>query len=409
MINRTILKHIETSVACRPVTLITGARQVGKSTIAQLFIDRGFSYVSLDNARERDFATRDPELFLQTHKWPLIIDEVQRAPGLFDAIEAVVNEEKRTNPRNYGMYILTGSQTYRLMNNVSQSMAGRVSIVHMSPLSRNEIVNRNEPVFDLHVESINDRAKANPLSIDSLYSSIVKGFYPELYSNELLTSEMFYSDYVETYVERDVSEIINIKDKFAFRRFMELLASLTGQELIYDKIANAVGVDIKTIQSWVSLLLAGDIVYLLEPYHETSIKKRIVKRPKLYFTDTGLAAYLARVASPEILRASFLNGPFVETYIINEIRKSYLNNGERPNLYYYRDEKQNEIDLLIMEEGKLHRVECKAGVSYKKTDVKSFSCVEGTSYALGTSGIVCNTDIVYPLDKDVYAFPLAGI
>ncbi len=409
MINRTILKHIELAVKCRPIVLITGARQVGKSTLAQLFIQKGFSYVSLDNSRELEVATKDPQMFLQTHGWPLIIDEVQRAPGLFAAIEEIVNNEKMVNAKNYGMYILTGSQMYNLMKNVSESMSGRVTIIHMAPLSRNEVLGREEPKFGFDIQRINDRAKQNPMSVDELFQNIVKGFYPELHSNELLSPDMFYADYVETYIERDVCQIVNVKDKFAFRRFMELLASLTGQELIYDNISNGVGVDTKTIKSWVSVLLAGDIIYLLEPYNETSIKKRVVKRPKVYFSDTGLASYLARVSSPKMLQSSFLSGGFVETYIINEIRKSYFNNGKNPNFYYYRDSKMNEIDLIILEEGLLHRVECKSGIAFNMSAVGGFKCVENTRYSLGTSGIICNTDVVYPLSEGIYAFPLAGI
>ncbi len=152
------------------------------------------------------------------------------------------------------------------MKNISESMAGRVYIIHMPPLSRNEILNRDEPKFDFDIKKINERAKENPLTYDMLFENIVKGFYPELYSNEYLPPEMFYSDYIETYIEREVCQIINIKDKFAFRRFMELLASLTGQELIYDNLSNSLGIDTKTVKSWISVLLAGDIVYLLEPY-----------------------------------------------------------------------------------------------------------------------------------------------
>ena len=409
MINRTILKHVELAVQRSPVTLITGARQVGKSTIAQLFMKSGFSYVSLDNSRELEVALKDPQMFLQIHKWPLIIDEVQKAPGLFNAIEEVVNNEKMRNPGNYGMYILTCSQMYNLMKGVSESMSGRVATIHLPPLSRSELLNREETKFDFDVRRIGERAKNNPLSVDELFKNIVKGFYPELYSNEFLASDMFYSDYIETYIERDVCQMINVKDRFAFRKFMELLASLTGQELIYDNISNSLGIDAKTVKSWISVLLAGDIIYLLEPYNETSMKKRIVKRPKIYFSDMGLAAYLARVASPEMLSSSFLSGSFVETYIINEIRKSYLNNGKTPNFYYYRDSKLNEIDLIVLEDGRLHRIECKSGITFDMSAIRSFKCVEKTKYLLGTSGIICNTDVVYPLDKDIYVIPLAGI
>lgn len=298
MINRTILSKIELSVKSRPVTLITGARQVGKSTLAKLFIEKGFKYVSLDNYQERDMARNDPKMFLQTHPWPLIIDEIQKAPELFDVLEEIVNEEKMKNEHNYGMYIITGSQMYHLMKGVTESMAGRISIIHMSPLSRSETLNREEPPFDFNLANIAKRANENPLSVKDFFKSIVKGFYPELYSNELLTTDEFYSDYVETYIERDVSEIINVKDKYAFRRFMELLASLTGEELVYDNIAKLIGVDIKTVQSWISILLAGDIIYLLEPYNEYSITKRIVKRPKLYFSDTGLASFFSKNKLP---------------------------------------------------------------------------------------------------------------
>ncbi len=409
MIKRNIYNQILESVQTKPVTLITGARQVGKSTIALEFEKQGFSYVSLDSYRERETAKKDPDMFLKMHPWPLIIDEVQRAPELFSSIEEIVNEEKRKRNDNYGMYILTGSQMYKLMNNVTESLAGRVSIIHMMPLSRNEIIERDEPVFNFDILEIQKRAKVNPISPIELFNNIVKGFYPELYSNLKLRFEKFYSDYVETYIERDVSEIINVKDKLQFRHFMELIASLTGEELVYDNIAKIIGVDKKTIMAWLSVLIAGDIVYLLEPYSEISISKRIVKRPKLYFSDTGLACYLARITSGEILSNSAFSGRFVETYIINEIKKSYLNNGIEPSFYYYRDNNMNEIDLVIIQDGKLHRVECKSGINFNNSAVKSFKQLDKTQYKIGAKAIICNTDSPYPLDDGVYVLPLSGI
>ena len=369
----------------------------------------GFSYVSLDSSREREMAKKDPELFLQMHPWPLIIDEVQRAPELFNVIEEVVNNEKRKKINNYGMFILTGSQMYKFMKGVTESLAGRVSIIHMMPLSRNEIINRDEPIFNFDILNIQKRASENPLSMIELFNNIVKGFYPELFSNDMLHVQKFYSDYVETYIERDVSEMLNVRDKFQFRRFMELIASLTGEELIYDNIAKIIGIDKKTVMSWLSVLIAGDIVYLLEPYNEISISKRIIKRPKLYFTDTGLACYLARLNSGEILGASAFSGRFVETYIINEIKKSYVNNGIEPNFYYYRDSDMNEIDLVIIQDGKLNRIECKSGIKFNNNAVKGFKQLDKTNYQIGFKVIICNTDTVYPLDDNVYVLPLAGI
>lgn len=393
-----------------PVTLVTGSRQVGKSTLALTFKEKGFNYVSLDNAADREMAINNPDMFLLLHPWPLIIDEVQRAPMLFDAIEVVVNNEKTKREDNYGMYILTGSQLYKSMRGVTQSMAGRVGIIHITPLSRNEILNRSDPLLNLSdYKLINDKAVANPLNPLDLYESIVKGFYPELYSKKSKNIQHFYSNYVETYIERDVSEIINIQDKLAFRRFMEVLASLTGEELVYDNLAKWVGINKRTVMSWLSILLAGDIVYLLEPYSETSITKRIVKRPKIYFSDTGLACYLAKLNDSKMLQASIFAGRFVETYIINEIRKNYMNNGEETNFYYYRDSNMNEINLVIVQKGKLHRIECKAGMSYNNKAVKGFKQLDNTAYPIGDKAIICNTVKIYVLQDDVYVIPLVGI
>ena len=409
MIKRHIYDQIVNSIKSKPVTLITGARQVGKSTIAFEFEKMGYSYVSLDNARERETARRDPDLFLQLHPWPVIIDEVQKAPELFESIEEIVNNEKRKRIDNYGMFILTGSQSYKLMKGVTESLAGRVSIIHMMPLSRNEILGRDEPVFDFDLKNIQKRANDNPLTVIELFDNIVKGFYPELYSNSGLKLQKFYSDYVETYIERDVSDLVNVKDKLLFMHFMELVASLTGEEIVYDNIAKILGVDKKTVMSWLSILIAGNIVYLLEPYNEMSIAKRIVRRPKLYFTDTGLACYLARLTSGEILQNSNFSGRFVETYIINELRKSYVNNGIEPHFYYYRDNNMNEIDLVIIQDGKLHRVECKSGIKFNNSAVKGFKQLDKTNYQIGAKAIICNTDKIYPLDDDVYVLPLSGI
>ena len=409
MIKRHIYDQIVDSIKSKPVTLITGARQVGKSTIAFEFEKMGYSYVSLDNARERETARKDPDLFLQLHPWPVIIDEVQKAPELFESIEEIVNNEKRKRIDNYGMFILTGSQSYKLMKGVTESLAGRVSIIHMMPLSRNEILGRDEPVFDFDLKNIQKRANDNPLTVIELFDNIVKGFYPELYSNSGLKLQKFYSDYVETYIERDVSDLVNVKDKLLFMHFMELVASLTGEEIVYDNIAKILGVDKKTVMSWLSILIAGNIVYLLEPYNEMSIAKRIVRRPKLYFTDTGLACYLARLTSGEILQNSNFSGRFVETYIINELRKSYVNNGIEPHFYYYRDNNMNEIDLVIIQDGKLHRVECKSGIKFNNSAVKGFKQLDKTNYQIGAKAIICNTDKIYPLDDDVYVLPLSGI
>jgi len=374
MIKRTIKESVVKALKNKPVVLITGARQVGKSTLCgEIKKEYGYEYVSLDNLRERDTAIRDPELFLSLHKAPLIIDEVQYAPKLLDVIESIVNKVKFEGGNNKGMYILTGSQIYSLMENVSESLAGRVSIIEMSPFSLREIRGLEELPFIIDPSINQKRSKENKIGIDELYRQIVKGFYPELYDNVDLDVDTFYSDYVRTYIERDVSQIINLNDKLKFQRFMEVLASLTGEEFVANNLAKSIGVSLPTIESWLSVLVAGNIVYLLEPYNENSTLKRVVKRPKLYFIDTGLASYLARLNNAEVLRNSIFSGRFVETYIVNEIIKSYKNNNKKVNFYYYRDADQKEIDLVMVENGTLHFIECKVEFHIQKVIFQHFT------------------------------------
>lgn len=411
MITRTIKESVLKAMKNKPVVLITGARQVGKSTLcSEIKKEYGYEYVSLDNLRERETAIKDPELFLSLHKAPLIIDEVQYAPKLLDVIESIVNKVKFDGGDNKGMYVLTGSQIYSLMENVSESLAGRVSIVEMSPFSLREIKDLEESPFVIDPLTIQKRNLENKININELYEQIVKGFYPEIYDNSELDVETFYSDYVRTYIERDVSQIINLNDKLKFQRFMEVLASLTGEEFVGNNLAKSIGVSLPTIEAWLSVLVAGNIVYLLEPYNENSTLKRVVKRPKLYFLDTGLASYLARLNNPKVLKNSIFSGRFVETYIVNEIIKSYKNNNKKTNFYYYRDADQKEIDLIMLEGGTLHFIECKSGISYSKKDVSAFVTLRNkTKYKVGASGIVCLTDTIYSIDEDVYAIPIGAI
>lgn len=410
MIPRTILSSIEESIRFKPVTLITGARQVGKTTLCRLIAEEhGYNYVTLATGSERAMAVSDPEMFLRIHPAPLIIDEVQYAPKLLEVIEGIVDDTKFRTGSNTGMYILTGSQVYNLMEGVTQSMAGRVGIIPMSPLSINEILGRDERPFKVDFEENIRRSMERSIPVMDVYGMIVRGGYPELHDQPEMRSSKFYSDYVDTYIERDVSQIINLKDSLKFRMFMEYMASITGQELIYDKVSSAIGVSIHTVQSWLGVLVAGGIVRLLQPYFERSNVKRIVKRPKIYFCDTGLACYLARIFDAETLRAGYLNGPMVETFIINEIMKTYSNNTEEAGFYYYRDAQNNEVDFMILRNAELTLIECKAGMTYDHTDVKAFSRLENSDYTVGPSCLMCLTERAYPLKPGVYALPLSSI
>ena len=233
----------------------------------------GFGYVSLDEPRERKLALEDPEMFLQIHECPLIIDEIQYAPGLFNVMESIVDKEKLEKGSNNGMFVITGSEAYELMKGISESMAGRVSIIRMSPLSVREILSSEESEFVFDLIALNKRSKDYSMNTNTLFSLITRGMYPELHANTEIKNTVFYSNYVSTYLGRDISNLINVKDKLKFQNFMEILASITGEELVCDTIAKAIGIKIDTVKSWISVLLAGDIIYLLQPYNELSIKK----------------------------------------------------------------------------------------------------------------------------------------
>lgn len=402
VIKRTMESRILSSIKQWPVTLITGARQVGKSFLcSKIAEDMGFSYVSLDNPMERKTAIKDPEEFLRIHQFPLVIDEVQYAPELFDHIEFYVNKRKLETGNNYGMYILTGSQSYSLMQNVTQSLAGRVNVMVMHQLSSREINNEKETPFSID----NARDNASSSEKGDIYDRIVRGFYPELHDGSGKDYKSFYGNYVASYLYRDVSQMMNVVDKVAFSDFLSVVASLTGQELVYENIAKEVQVSSKTIKSWISILEAGHIVRLLKPYYDTSIVNRVVKHPKLYFTDTGLACYLAGIPDGTVLEKSFFKGRFFETYVVNEIIKSYDNNGEHCEFSYFRDNNGNEIDLLIFHDFKVTMIEIKAGVMFDKADVSAFKYIRAGSREVVGGCLICNTEKPYVIDKDVLAIP----
>ena len=408
MIQRTILEKIKETIRIKPVTVITGARQVGKSTLCKVLKDElGFDYVSFDDRRELQTAKSDPLLFVKSHKIPLIVDEVQKCPELFSEIERVVNEKKFEGEDNSGMFVLTGSQAFNLMQGVSESMAGRVGIITLLPLSAREVAGECDTPFV--VDPGRPNSIGSDLTMDGLYKRIVTGFFPEIYDKKLTDIEQFYNDYVTTYIERDVSQILAIKDKLKYQRFMELLASCVCEEVVYDRMALSIGISTKTAQEWTSSLVASGIIRLLEPFFENSITKRVVKRPKLIFNDTGLAAFLSGLSNSEVLKRSRFNGHFVENYIINEIIKSYNNSGKYARFYYYRDSSQSEIDLIVLSDGMLNLIECKAGIQYSASDIKSFSKLSGSAYPVFSSGIVCLTDKPYLLSGDSFAVGLHSI
>lgn len=406
MFTRTITKKIVQSLDLYPIIIVTGPRQVGKSTTVYSFTEsHGFHYVSLDDINERQLAINDPIFFIQRFDGPLIIDEIQYVPQLLEVIESIVNK-RRLNGGANGSFILTGSQTFQLMQNVTQSLAGRATIFKMLPLSTNEINGQSEEPFTPDVQQ---NPIKNHFTILSLFQKIIRGGYPELYNNPNLPSTQFYSDYVATYIDRDVSSLIGIKNRLVFHNFMQMLASLTGSQLNMANLSKQLGVSSPTIKEWISILETSGVIYLLQPYNDVSIAKRIVRSPKIYFTDTGLAAHLAKFYNAENLSVNHFSGAFMETYAIIEIMKSYSNNHLPFDAYYYRDSNQNEIDLILIIDGIIHCIEIKKGANYTLRDVKSFKQLENAQYPLGSHCIISNTEKTYPLSQDIFVYPVGVI
>lgn len=412
MIKRFIEKTITKNLKHFPVLLVTGPRQIGKSTLLyNSFISKGYSYISLDDRFELMTAKNDPKTFLEIHKAPLIIDEAQKAPELFTEIERVVNESRllKGSIESNGMYILSGSQRSKLLDESKESLSGRVAILDMYNLSINEILGYDNLAFSVDFNTCYKRSSRFNLSDKDVFKYIVRGFFPGLYVDKEMSSQTFYSSYVTTYLEKDLKDMLKVVDEFKFISFLRLLASNTAEELVYDNYAKQVGVSTNTIKNWISVLIKTSIIYLVEPYNETSIVKRVVKRPKMYFFDTGLAAYLCGIDSAETLEKSFLKGRFFETFIFNEIKKSFLNDGIMQELYYYRDAQQNEVDMILVSDGTISCIEIKSGQNFNVSNTKNFKILEESKFIKGKNAIICSTDKPYILNDGTIVLPISSI
>ncbi|WP_027119832.1 ATP-binding protein [[Mycoplasma] testudinis] len=410
MIKRTIKEKLLSYVKDFPVTLVTGARQVGKSTLCLEIKDKfNWNYVSLDVKENLNLATKDPNLFFETFPCPLIIDEIQKAPSLFSEIAPLVNESRYKKENPNGMFILTGSHQFELMKNVSESLAGRVGILTIPTLTFNEIQNREAKPFEIIPNLLLTRNDSE-FTRQKLLERIIRGSYPELYRMPQLDSVRFYESYLKTYLEKDVKEILSVQNKALFKKFLGLLATYSGCELIYANLAKTLNIDIKTVMSWVGILETSNIIYLLQPYFESSLSKRVIKRPKIYFNDTGLACFLLKQNDPVTLSKGIAAGHLIETYVINEIIKSYLNESVLiPNFYYYRDRDQNEIDLIMLKNGSLNLIEIKSGTRFDESDVKAFRKLNSSEYQIDNCAIICTTKIIYPINKKTYVLPVSVI
>jgi len=412
-IKRAIEEVVEHSAKTFKCILITGARQTGKSTLVKhLYSD--IKQVSFDDPFVEEQAKNNPEMFLSLNEPPVFLDEIQYVPSLFRYIK-----QSSDNSNSKGLFYLSGSQPFKLMELASDSLAGRVAIIELPPLSLREIMKNNyTSPFLPTMEYVQDRNK-EAIKPSNIWKIIHRGGYPEMQDPDMDWA-MFFSSYVKTYLERDVRELAAVQDLDAFRRFMVACAARTGQMLNYANIADDVGKDANTIKNWISILEASGIVYILEPYANSALK-RAIKTPKLYFRDTGLAAYLTRWLTPETLATGAMSGEFFETFVISEILKSYSNRGldYRYFVSYYRGKdkkkiKKNgeetyeeaEIDFIIEQDGVLYPIEIKQSANASADMTSAFQILDKIpERKRGTGAVICMCSMPGSLRENVLQIP----
>lgn len=383
--------------------LVTGPRQVGKTTMLKKVAEHA-AYVTLDDPLLLATAVEQSGTFFKDNPPPVFIDEVQYAPNLFPQIKIIIDRDKKK-----GQFFMSGSQQYHMMKNVSESLAGRLGLLTLLGLSMREkqSVDFSDPFLPTDDYFTARRQNIKNLSYDDVWYNIHRGSMPELYVNKDFDWQMFYGAYVKTYIERDVRELTQVGDEVKFLRFMTVAASHIGQLLNLASLARDVGISQPTVERWMSILVTSNIVYLLKPY-SNNITKRTVKTPKLYFLDTGLAAYLTKWNTPDVLRNGAMAGAFFENFVISEIIKSYYNKGIlEPPLYFYRDKNMNEIDLLIEDNGILYPLEMKKHADPDKRDISAFSQLDKIpSVKRGPGGVICLYDNLITLKDNDRVIPV---
>ena len=385
-----------------PVVLVTGPRQVGKTTMLQKLMEKtNRSYISLDDLNDRNLAKTDPELFLQLHKPPILIDEVQYAPELFTYIK--IHVDKNGNP---GDFWLIGSQIFKLMRGVQESLAGRVALLSLSSLSQAEINGVNSTPFildtDLLLARKNERKEADTTDI---FKRIFAGSMPAIISHKNTNSQIFYSSYLNTYIERDVKELADNIDSLKFFRFITSVAARCSQLLNVADIARDADINQKQAKNWLGLLESLGIIFYLHPF-SNNLLKRLVKAPKFYFYDTGLICYLTKWSSAETLESGAMNGAVLENYVVSEIIKTFLNSGKEPFVYYYRDKDAKEIDLILEHDGVINPIEIKKTSNPSKELTKVFNLLKNSSVPCSKGAIICMKPDLSFIDRNNYIVPV---
>lgn len=399
MIKREISEKFKKVSNSRKIVLITGARQVGKSTLVKELCEKDRIYLTLDDLNLRDLAQNDPRLFLQNYKGKLIIDEVQYAPNLFSYLKMEVD-----NSNEKGKYWLTGSQKFELMENISESLAGRIFILELSSLSFAE-----KKKFKSKLFNSTNLEKRMDLDFETIFTHIFQGSMPE-YLVDNVDRNIFFDDYIKTYLERDVRQLSQVGDLIKFKKFITAVASRNGEVLNYNSLSEDADIDSTTAKRWLSILEASDIVYLLQPYFSKQLN-RVTKSPKIIFLDTGLCAYLCGWNSKDSLINSSTSGHYLETFVISELIKNKRNNENtlNYNIYYYRDRDKKEIDLIVELDNVIYPFEIKKTANPTLSMINNFKILENKNLNVGNGGILCFYPDILPLDEKNKSYPISVI
>lgn len=375
--------------------LITGARQVGKTTILKHLAEgQKRTYVSMDNTMARTLAKSDPVLFFQTYKPPIIIDEIQKAPELFEQIKIMCDESEER-----GLFWLTGSQQYNMMKNVRETLAGRIGILELYSLSKNEVDGIRFPnEMDFSLACLQQRqACTGKNDVVDVFDHIWRGGMPDAIYADVEQRQEYYNSYIETYLMRDVSEEGGITDSVRFRKFLNACAALVAEQVNYKTLAEAAEISQPTAKEWLRLLQGLGIIYLLQPFANNELK-RLSKTPKLYFCDTGLCAYLSMWLTRDTLMNGAASGHYFENYVIIELVKNFSYSSVKANLTYYRDSNAKEIDVMVEENGLIHPLEIKKSANPDRREIKKYEIIDKTNLERGSGGIICMCEEVIPID-----------
>ena len=392
--------------------VIYGPRQVGKSTTVEMIFGDRFKSVTLDDTKERELALNNPKGFLEIHPWPIIIDEVQKAPNLLSEIKIIIDEQRKIwlkeNKERELMYVLTGSNQFELQQGISESLAGRAAVFNMSSMNQIEAQGLSGSLFKPSIKELLEKENSSNVKYKNkkeIFEFIFRGGMPDIVTNNS-EREMYFKSYFDTYIEKDVLKLIAASSELQFRRFISYLALRTAKQVNYEVFGRELGLDSQTVKRWLSILVTSGIIVLLEPYM-SNISNRIIKAPKLYFMDTGLCAYLCKWPSAEMLEECAMNGAFFETFVVSEIIKSFYNFNVdiKNNLFYYRDIDQKEVDLLYVENNSIFPIEIKKGENPSKPN-KNFNVLLKYGLEIKQGLVIDACDKIRPINNNVYTYPV---